>query len=480
MKKLHLLCFLLLNLISFVAFAQSPQKFKYKAIARDAQGQLLTNKAVEIRFSIFNGSALGVLVYQESHKVTTDEIGQFAVDLGAGAVVSGGRFDQIDWSNGEKHLKIDFNAGTGFVSMGTTQLVSVPYALYAKQAESAKNLVGANDISNTNELQTLSLNKDTLVLSQNGGKVQLGQFVKDSLKTAIKDPSIGLQQVVDPFISAYLQKNTVTDADSDPINEIQELRLVNRTLQLVRQKDNVVTNEVVIPVTFLSGIPGPQGPAGAAAPVQTITFDATTKQLSLSSSGTVDLSSLADFSSASISFVTATNNLTLNFGTASSTVNLNSLTGAAGTAAGLAGNGLVVNGTTLDINVDNTSLELNTDILRVKDLGITNAKLDKATIPLSGFATAAAPINLGNQVINNLANPTLAQDAANKNYVDLGFTSLGTAFVKTDGTTPLTNNWNVGNFGLSGLTFLTTNNLQLQSGVSVNFISTTVNTSATD
>jgi len=94
------------------------------------------------------------------------------------------------------------------------------------------------------------------------------------------------------------------------------------------------------------------------------------------------------------------------------------------------GEGLSQNGTDFDVNVDDSTIEINSDTLRVKDGGITNAKLDKSNIPLSGFGAATGNVDLGNNKIVNLATPTASTDAATKAYVDSAPTG-GTVTTKT-------------------------------------------------
>jgi len=117
---------------AFSAFAQAPQKFNYQAVARNAQGTVLSNQNVKIRASILDGSANGTSQYSETHSATTSQLGLFNLAIGGGTLVSG-NFTNITWSNGDKYLKIEMDAtgGNNFSLVGTSQLLSVPYALNA-------------------------------------------------------------------------------------------------------------------------------------------------------------------------------------------------------------------------------------------------------------------------------------------------------------------------------------------------------------
>ncbi len=137
MKK-YLILILIVKLFSLSVFAQAPQGLNYQAVAYNASGVAVTNQLLGVRLSILDGSATGTLVYQETQNPTTDNTGLFSIVIGNGTVVSG-TFSTINWGNGSKWLKteIDITGGTNYVVMGTSQFMSVPYALYANTAGTA-------------------------------------------------------------------------------------------------------------------------------------------------------------------------------------------------------------------------------------------------------------------------------------------------------------------------------------------------------
>jgi hypothetical protein len=114
------------------AFAQVPQAFNYQAVARNSSGTLLQNQALGVRLSIHQGTAGGTVVYSERQTPTTNQFGLFSVTLGEGTALSG-IFSFITWSTGNYWLQVEMDAtgGTTYTDMGTSQLLSVPYALYA-------------------------------------------------------------------------------------------------------------------------------------------------------------------------------------------------------------------------------------------------------------------------------------------------------------------------------------------------------------
>ncbi len=145
MKKLLLLSALF---ISFLTFAQTPQGISYQAIALNSSGSPVVNSNVNIKLSILNNSASGTVLYSETQLKTTTAQGLFNLTIGQGTAISG-TFATINWETNAKFLKveIDITGGTNYILVGTTQLLSVPYALYAETAQSveATNIVGYED-----------------------------------------------------------------------------------------------------------------------------------------------------------------------------------------------------------------------------------------------------------------------------------------------------------------------------------------------
>ncbi|MCH9822955.1 MAG: hypothetical protein K0U33_06365 [Bacteroidetes bacterium] len=222
MRKINLLLGMLL--FSAIAFAQAPNKMSYQAVVRDAADQLLANKAIGLQVTIEQGTAGGAAVYVETFTPTTNANGLVTLEIGTGNIVSGD-ITTIDWENGPYFIKTetDPTGGTSYSLAGTTELMSVPYALHARKAAIADSVVGGtiesdpvfiaspaggisgSDISNwnldtsiTNEIQILSISNDSIYLSDGGFAV---------LPVAVNN-------------------------DNDSTNEIQQLISSNDTLYL--------------------------------------------------------------------------------------------------------------------------------------------------------------------------------------------------------------------------------------------------------
>jgi len=102
-----------------------PAGISYQAVARNAQGQPLSDTDVQVRFTLLTDSLTGAAEYSESHSLTTNSLGLFTTAFGAGTPETG-TFANINWASGSKYLKVELDAGDGFVDIGTQQLLSVP------------------------------------------------------------------------------------------------------------------------------------------------------------------------------------------------------------------------------------------------------------------------------------------------------------------------------------------------------------------
>lgn len=149
MKKLASLILLVLS--SLIAFCQAPQGTNYQCVVRDNAGAIIPNRSVGFKFIVHQGSATGTATYSETSPATTNQFGLASLVIGNGTPVTG-TFSAINWAAGPYFLEtlVDIAGGVNYVSMGTQQLVSVPYALYA---------------DNANEHQTLSISGTQLSIS---------------------------------------------------------------------------------------------------------------------------------------------------------------------------------------------------------------------------------------------------------------------------------------------------------------------------
>jgi len=216
MKRL-ILSFSTALLLVATAQAQSPEAFKYQAVVRDASNTIVNSQAVGMQLVILQGSPTGTPVYTEEFATTTNAYGLVNIEIGNGVTTD--NFSAIDWANGPYFIEtsIDLTGGTAYNVMGTSQLVSVPYALHAKTADIAliDNVDDADNDPN-NEVNTgLTLNGTSLEITDAGGTLSQdldGTFATDSEVAG----------------AGYI----TTEVDGDPTNELQTLSVAGSDITI--------------------------------------------------------------------------------------------------------------------------------------------------------------------------------------------------------------------------------------------------------
>lgn len=177
MKKVLLTIFAFMSISTMLA--QSPEMFNYQSAVRNSTGEVVANQNVSFRITILEGAIGGNSVYAETHSVTTSDLGLVDFKIGDGTVQSGD-FSLIDWGSNAHFVQVELDVagGSNYTTMGTSSLVSVPYALHAKTSEDTPinlseltNDVGYitspndGDFDNSNEIQSLSISGSDLTIS---------------------------------------------------------------------------------------------------------------------------------------------------------------------------------------------------------------------------------------------------------------------------------------------------------------------------
>ena len=242
---------LFVQLLSTATFAQAPDKMSYQAVIRDADNNLLSNTPLGMQISILLDSDIGTPVYIETHTPTSNTNGLVSLEIGNGTPVSGD-FSNIDWSAGTYYIKTetDPNGGTDYSISGTSQLLSVPYALYAKTVENTDDA----DADPANEIQELQISGNILSLSDDPSSttIDLASFSGENQALSVTSEtttSVDLALTGSPSISFSIE-----DSDADATNEIQTLSKSGNTVSLsngggsftdaVNDADANATNEI--------------------------------------------------------------------------------------------------------------------------------------------------------------------------------------------------------------------------------------------
>lgn len=224
MRK-SIIAFVVLAFSATNSMAQAPEAFNYSGIARN-NGSQIANTPIGLELSILKGSATGISVYKETQSSITDTAGYFSVSIGRGLSVD--TFSKIDWASNSYFLnvRIDTSGGNNFTDIGTVQLLSVPYALYAKK--SGGNLTPCNQIylaidSLTKSTDT-TLKVSNLILSIRSfgnGKVILDNPLTSSVNSGFVFSIVGGQLVLDYPLNIDTEQLTSFDASILPNNTIQ-------------------------------------------------------------------------------------------------------------------------------------------------------------------------------------------------------------------------------------------------------------------
>ncbi len=134
MKRTLLILSVILLTVTLI-FSQSPTSFNYQAVVRDVSENIIADQTIGLQIEILQSSETGTSIYTETHSLTTNNFGLINLNIGEGSVQSG-TFSTIDWGSDSYFVKvsIDITGGSIYTEIGTSQLLSVPYALYATKS----------------------------------------------------------------------------------------------------------------------------------------------------------------------------------------------------------------------------------------------------------------------------------------------------------------------------------------------------------
>jgi hypothetical protein len=161
--KLLVLTIFLISIDCCCIMAQAPPGIPYQAIARNANGTPYTNASLSVRFSLHEQTATGMVSFAESHSLQTNDLGLFSTTIGIGTPITG-TFTAINWAQTTKFLQVEINLGSAWLDLGTQQLMSVPYALFAGStgdSNPAPALLSYNRLMNSGvTYESIPLNRD--------------------------------------------------------------------------------------------------------------------------------------------------------------------------------------------------------------------------------------------------------------------------------------------------------------------------------
>ena len=230
MKKNILLAVFCL-ILSAMSFAQVPQMMSYQAVVRGSDNNLVVNQQISMRVSILQGSAEGDAVYTETHSATTNANGLISIEIGNGT--SNDDFSAINWANGPYFVKTetDVNGGENYEIVGVSQLLSVPYAMYAQSAGNMPDVSGF--------LSEESQNLADVVALGNSANAQIKDLVDPTenqdaaTKKYIDELIAQLQAATDAINSVIPTAHTITFDANGGIGEMQPQIFMQGIMQTI-------------------------------------------------------------------------------------------------------------------------------------------------------------------------------------------------------------------------------------------------------
>lgn len=241
---------LVLLTLNFNIFSQTspPESISYQGVARDASGNILSNQPIGIQFLIHQGSLSGTVVFYETHSTSTNAVGIFTLAIGS---VNTSTFQSIPWNNGPYFLEVlmDPTGGSSYTSIGTQQLLSVPYALYAKSSYTAAGSFSSAISYSTNNAPPISINSST---SANSTTLTFTQG-SNSSSVVINYPSSNITMVPSGIASVTPNSGTTFTVDVPPPT-LNVTSGTNDATISISQGSVTTTQTLSFPPTNINGI----------------------------------------------------------------------------------------------------------------------------------------------------------------------------------------------------------------------------------
>ena len=244
-------------LLTISSFAQAPQKMSYQAVIRNSSDQLVSNTQIGMQISILQGGATGAAVYEETQTPTSNANGLVSLEIGTGTVVSG-NFTTIDWSADTYFIQTetDPTGGTNYTITGTSQLMSVPYSLYAKTAANGITAAQATAITNTSGTntgdQTVITAAQATAITNNTAKVGVTTAQATTLSNT-SGTNTGDQTVITAAQATAITNNTakvgVTAAQATTLSNTSGTNTGDQTVITAAQATAITNNTAKVGVT---------------------------------------------------------------------------------------------------------------------------------------------------------------------------------------------------------------------------------------
>jgi hypothetical protein len=361
MNKFILLCFLF---CVKVLVSQSPQHISYQGVARNASGSVLSNTTIAVKFEIHHGSATGTIVFTEQHQGTlaliTNSFGLFTTAIG-----SVSSLNVVNWTNGPFFMEVSIDPanGTAYTSVGTQQLMSVPYALYAEKAGNASptptiTINAPNTVINSADgSYSITIPGSTTYSAGTGISISGGVISNTLLpvtptltgsgQAVITSTSTGVYEVSVPSQSLAISGNSISISSGNTLVLPENTFMAGNSNLAINKVGYDYTLTAVTPTLNVSG-----GTLTGAYPLQTLTIPSSSTSLTQGNNVTLNQNG----SSYTVSAVTPT--LNVNGGTLNGAYPLQTLTIPSSSTSLVQGSNVTLNqsGNTYTINAATNTL----------------------------------------------------------------------------------------------------------------------------
>ena len=421
MKKITLL-FLFFSSIVFSQKGISYQALIIDPVTQELPGvnnidAPLANKDICLRFSFIDES--DVLEYEEVWEGLTDSYGMVNLIIGTETKTGGyaASFEDIVWSALAKNLKIELSADDSclnFIEISNAPFTAVPFALFAVNTQNTSVTIAAGAVTTTEILDGTIATADIAA-----GAVTTTEILDGTIATVdIAAGAVTTTEILDGTITAVdiatdavttteILDGTIATADI-AAGAVTTTEILDGTITAVDIATDAVTTTEILD--------------GTIATADIATDAVTTTEILDGTIATADIATDAVTTTEILDATIVDADVSATAGIVYSKLAFSDNIVAADIATDAVTTAEILDATIVVGDLADDAVET----IKIKDLNVTNAKLDKTNIPLSGFAAAAADVDLGANKLTDVADPTAAQDAATKAYVDAEVTTINT------------------------------------------------------
>ena len=421
MKKITLL-FLFFSSIVFSQKGISYQALIIDPVTQELPGvnnidAPLANKDICLRFSFIDES--DVLEYEEVWEGLTDSYGMVNLIIGTETKTGGyaASFEDIVWSALAKNLKIELSADDSclnFIEISNAPFTAVPFALFAVNTQNTSVTIAAGAVTTTEILDGTIATADIAA-----GAVTTTEILDGTIATAdIAAGAVTTTEILDGTIATVdIAAGAVTTTE-----------ILDGTITAVDIATDAVTTTEILDGTIATAdiaagaVTTTEILDGTITAVDIATDAVTTTEILDGTIATADIATDAVTTTEILDATIVDADVSATAGIVYSKLAFSDNIVAADIATDAVTTAEILDATIVVGDLADDAVET----IKIKDLNVTNAKLDKTNIPLSGFAAAAADVDLGANKLTDVADPTAAQDAATKAYVDAEVTTINT------------------------------------------------------